>query len=962
MTGVRKKSKHRKRESKTYRWNASELAWVAPVAGRVAAHAPMFARAVSALLREIIQNTNVSENTLARIKRHSSGLSLITALSGKDVVGDFERSIRHFSHQLTGEEFDFITSDDFIKGVLEPTIRNIAKTIEKNPRLIYLLINLDSLQNEFGTAGSKLAEILKFIPALSQQAAALFPSMREQFYTGLFSLSSTDREELAQFSDHLMRDLFNRFALPRLAKILEQDPRGKVILPFLDDMLQLIPHEASLNAMIATLCTPRNQLTPSKLMSIAIQELGGLYLKTAQVLAEMCPPNLAKELRSSQDAATGVFPSVEKSYAHLISVLAQDEIRQNWSQYLVLPSNPIPHFAAASVGAIYELELNPSGQERWGVKTILIKIQRPGLQELLEIQAAHLTHIARKIQSQISEDNTLGEGLRVELKGMCDALLRGITHYFRQCSAELDFRREQENADIIRDAIPKASGVVVPRYFQTNSKYLFMERMPGGKVTRSVQTKYLERREIADRLITTYLALLFDKGIVWADPHPGNILLDDKTLTVSMIDLNPCFVWDKPTRDDFKAMLYRLLLRDVGGVMETLYTLVSNPENLNNNRLYDELHELMKTDEYSHGTVHFISDFIRVLAENSIDLRIEVQAAMRGLTQVAITATSISARNSFALELRKYFGVRDILNTIFEVGPLRVFRVSTAILFQHIQRSPEIEIGPTLDERDIRTLSRRLYELRLAGVCEIRFSRISPEEHANLRQTADGVSLITSSDLRLAVLDKVRPARVRYVIELPSPHWLRERQEFVKLTALARHLAVIECLEQLRRKSLDDYWRTVEAWSKPVHLQTINEVSLIGEVKVAARRLFQLRFSSLWDNPLSGLAWRTRMLWRAFLSLELRKEFAEQNFITAEARNKANLPIATLAVGTVHRLRILFWEALVRFTRWRLLKSRFSMSLLPIGIDELESIVLHNLGRPSVEHRTPRRNPRDGGR
>ena len=52
-----------------------------------------------------------------------------------------------------------------------------------------------------------------------------------------------------------------------------------------------------------------------------------------------------------------------------------------------------------------------------------------------------------------------------------------------------------------------------------------------------------------------------------------------------MIDLNPCFIWDTPTRNNFKAMLYRLLLRDVGGLQETLYGLVSHPEKLNHNRL-----------------------------------------------------------------------------------------------------------------------------------------------------------------------------------------------------------------------------------------------------------------------------------------------------------------------------------------------------------------------------------------
>jgi ubiquinone biosynthesis protein len=948
----------KKKTRRSARWRQTDLQWVSPLAAHIAAEAPLFARALTALLKEIAKTADWHKNPLIQIKSHSSELSLLSSLAGKDLLSDLEKTLELFSRHLGNQEFEFLSSDEFQTGFLAPAIRTAAQWIEKNPTLVLLLFNLSVLQTEFGKTGARLAQYLKFIPAVSERAAALFPSIREQCYNALFQLSASDREALSAFADLLMKSLFHQFALPRLSQMLEKDPRGKVILPFLGDVLKLIPREASLNAMVATICTPRSQLTPSKFISIAIQELGGLYLKTAQVLSEMCPPNLARELRSSQDAASGVFPSVEKSFAHLMSVLAQPEVNEYWSEYLILPQLPIPHFAAASVGAIYELELNEAGRNAFGFNTILVKIQRPGLDELLEVQAAKLSLIARKVQFQIEEEKDLSENLRTELKGMCDALLRGISHYLKQCATELDFRREKENADIVREALPADSRVAVPRYFQTQQKYLFMERMPGGKVTRSVQTKYLERREIADRLIQNYLYLLFDKGIVWADPHPGNILLDDETLTVSMIDLNPCFVWDTQTRNNFKAMLYRLLLRDVGGLQETLYGLVSNPEKLNNNRLHDELLALLKTDAYAQGTVHFISDFIRILAENSIDLRIEVQAAMRGLTQVAITATSISSRNSFAHEVRKYFGFKEVMRTVFDVGVLRVFRVSTALLLQHIQGSPEIEIGPTLDERDLLALSRRLHELRRAGVCEIRFSRISPEDHVNLRQTADGISLITSSDLKLIVVDTVRPARVKYVIELPSSQWLRERQEFVKLTSLGRHLAVIECLEQLRRKSLDDYWRTVEAWSKDIHLQTVRELKLVGEVKTAARRLFQLRFASLWDNPLSGLAWSTRWLWRSLLAIEFQKESAEQKFVAVAAKTKAHLPIAAIAVGTIHRLRILVWEGLVRLARWRLMKKRFSMSLLPIGIGELESIVLHNLGRSSHDPRSPRRNPR----
>ncbi|MEY2988606.1 MAG: hypothetical protein RJB13_2127, partial [Pseudomonadota bacterium] len=570
MIVKQKKSREKKKKNSSSRHiNNDEFEWVKPIALAIEGNPALYARVITGFFIEIARDPKITKRSLKKLKAGRDSLSLLGSLAGRDLLNDVERSLDAITQQFNLKDFGSTQSDVVLVRVLEPALKTIARLIGSNPKLVCIFINLELLKNEFGGAGEKLAEVLKFIPALSEKAGALFPEVREQCYTAIFKMTEEDRAELGRFADLLMRSLFHQFAIPRIGEILENEPRAKVILPFLEDILQLVPPEASLNTFIAMICTPKSQLTPSKLTSIAIQELGGLYLKTAQVLSEMCPPALARELRTSQDAASGVFPSVEKSYAYLLDILNQEDVQSQWMEFLDLPSNPIPHFAAASVGAIYELKLNEAGFKKWGVTTILIKIQRPGLTELLEIQAAHLTHIARKIQKRVTEDSSLGEPLRIELKGMCDALLRGITQYFRQCSTELDFRREQINADTVRAALGNERKVAIPKYFQTDQKYLFMERMPGSKITRTVQTRYLERRDIADRLISSYLHLLFDKGIVWADPHPGNILLSEDTLALSMIDLNPCFVWDRETRDSFKSMLYRLLLGDVSGTLET---------------------------------------------------------------------------------------------------------------------------------------------------------------------------------------------------------------------------------------------------------------------------------------------------------------------------------------------------------------------------------------------------------
>jgi hypothetical protein len=485
-------------------------------------------------------------------------------------------------------------------------------------------------------------------------------------------------------------------------------------------------------------------------------------------------------------------------------------------------------------------------------------------------------------------------------------------------------------------------------------------------------------------VVQAYLSLVFEHGVVWADPHPGNILYDDVSARASMIDLNPCFVWDKPTREHFKHLLYRLLLRDAAGVYDTLYHLVELPESLHSDTIYDQLEAFLNGPFDGSSLTLFVGEFIRLLSENDVDLRMEVQAALRGMSQLALTANAISARNGFSQILRGYFGIGELLRTAWDVGLLRAAKVLTRTLFDLTRALPEEDVGPVLDERDVRALRLRVKELARADVCDIRIVRVSPEDHPALRMSVDGSSLLVTSELRVEILEARRPATVRYVILLPSQRWLRDRQEFVKLTSVARNFCVIDCLEQLRRNSLDDYWHTVEAWNKPRAKQGLEATSLVGSVRTAARKLLALRFAGIWDSPLAGVPARSLRTWKWLLKTEAWREEAETKMVRALRRRRrssgeglktaANAALGGIAFGTFYRLKIVAVAGVLQLLRRRVKRQKYGMHLLPMSTAAFEDLILFNLGRNSIDDpgpgttpalnatRLPRRNLRDGGR
>ncbi|MCA2960421.1 MAG: AarF/ABC1/UbiB kinase family protein [Silvanigrellales bacterium] len=923
-----------------------DLRWISPLAARVRCDAEPLGHFLAEVLARIAQTPHTSGLVSGTRWELTKGVARMLFPNVESLLGDMEKGIESLEVAFGDISSEILRDPDVTSEIICPALEVLALAIEKNPRLVVFLGSPDLLREAFGEVGGRLAGILSIVPALSQRAAANFPELKETLFVSLLALSQGDRLRIYGLAEDVLREVYKAQVFPRLRELLDGDPRSKVLAPILLGAIEAIPGESCLNAVLSIACTPQHQLTAGRIIAIAVQELGGLYVKISQVLAEICPPSLAKELRTSQDDAGGLHPSIEKSWETLLATLARPEMSA-FEGCFDIPSTPVPHFAAASVGALYELKLTPAGCERFGKTSLLVKIQRPGLEGLLTTQCNHLLLLCDKAREGCLLDESLGKETRLELLGLSAAIRRSVLNYFKQSSAELDFCYEEKNAARVREALKDEPAIRVPTYQTTLSDVVVMERMPGTKVTKIVQAKYLERKEIADAIIHAYLELVFTHGVVWADPHPGNILFDDVSNRVAMIDLNPCFVWDRSTREHFKHLLYRLLLRDPSGVYDTLYHLVDNRESLHNNSIFDDLSKFLNAPFDGASLTRFVGEFIRLLSEHNVDLRVEVQAALRGLSQLALTANAVSARNGFSLLLRRYFGVREMLQTAWDVGLFRAAKVVTRTLFDLTRALPEEDVGPVLDERDIRALQARVKELSRASVCDIRIVRVSPEDHTALRMSVDGSSLLVTSEMRLEIVEKRRPATVRYVILLPTQRWLKERQEFVKLTSIARNFCTIDCLEQLRRHSLDDYWRTVEEWNKTTD-QGLEQLRLVRSVRTAARKLLALRFAGIWDSPLAGLPKASVRTWRLLLRTEHWREESEYKYVSSLSRTpKRARAGGKIAFGTIYRLKLLAVEGILLFLRGRVKKQKFAMHLLPMNTRALAELILFNLGRNS---------------
>jgi ubiquinone biosynthesis protein len=922
----------------------SDYTWIA----ELATETKSYAGSLGSFFSKAIAKVNLEPPSSYAMKRAWATMARDMVHFGFDDENPFPPDIEATIDAIQTWGIQKLTSEDFNEEVLARALglafQKVLETVGEHPDIFEMMDQADLFEDMAGTIAQRYLPIFKLFPVFSEEALSIVPHLKEPLFTALYELPEDEHQRLIYLTRKVMLSFYANHVRPELEDMLNENLKGRnLLLPLIDEAVTHLPADRCMTSLLRILCTPRQELSQGRVISIVLQELGGMYVKLAQVLAEMAPPALARELRHQQDKLGGIFGSQEKSWNYVLEILE----RPAWTKirdFIHIPLETQSAFAGASVGAIYEFELTELGREMLtDADTILLKVQRPGLSELFEEQKNTLIDILTSLELTLPETE-LSLDEQLEVRSLINTLKRTIINYAAQSIGELDFRIEDSNARMVRQSLDGVFDLQIPKYFHVEPDVAMIERIHGEKITSVVHSRYLERMSIADLVSDAYLYLMFQKGVIWADPHAGNILYDADNLQVKLIDLNPCFTWDKDTVKEFIAFLYRLILSDQRGIFQSLASLVENPEELQNDRTQKLIKEFIANG--NHGAfIRYLSEFVRLLSEANINLRIEIQAALRGISQIYLTATAISSRNNFGQVFQKQFGWKTLAKLLWAIGPFKVMRAALPIAFDVVRNSPEEEVGPTLDERDITAIEEALTILTEQNVCNIELQRSSPEENTRLTLAADGSSLIRSTHLRLDILTETKPASVKYVVEAPSKEWLKERQEYVKLQGVGFTLCLVECLEQLRRHSLEDYWHVVESWNVPARKRSMKEHSLIGDVRLAARVLFSRRYRDIWVSDFMTVSRWHRLLWRLMIKFEEKFERRELGYFYILSKKVRSEKVGQFTFGTLHRLKVISYRLIISGLKSLIKRSKFEMNLLPITTDDLIYRMIHGLLR-----------------
>jgi predicted unusual protein kinase regulating ubiquinone biosynthesis (AarF/ABC1/UbiB family) len=188
--------------------------------------------------------------------------------------------------------------------------------------------------------------------------------------------------------------------------------------------------------------------------------------------------------------------------------------------------------AAASLGQVHRATLK-TGQD------VVIKIQRPGLIDLFNLDTAILKKVARFCRKFLpfAKDRNWPEI---------------VDEFGKTLFEEIDYVLEAKNAILFHEMFEDTPEIYIPEAFKeyTTRKILTLEYKPGIKIDRiNVLDEYgIDREKLSYNCIEAYLKQFLQVGVYHADPHPGNLAVDPDTASIIFYDFGMVGRIDQKTK------------------------------------------------------------------------------------------------------------------------------------------------------------------------------------------------------------------------------------------------------------------------------------------------------------------------------------------------------------------------------------------------------------------------------
>ena len=235
-----------------------------------------------------------------------------------------------------------------------------------------------------------------------------------------------------------------------------------------------------------------------------LEQAGGVYVKLGQIAAtrvDLLPPDVCNELAELQNRVPA--EPQERIAAGARGGTGQRPSTRSSPSSTGSPSPP-PRSA------------RPTGPGLRSGESVVVKVQRPDIEAMMERDLAALALLANMAQRR----TPFGQGVR------SGELLAQFATGLRK---EVDFRHEADAMSEMAALLGDRSTVRVPAVHRDLStrRVLVQERFEGVTVSDigRLDEADVDRHRLADELLRATLDQIIRIGVFHADPHPGNVFV-----------------------------------------------------------------------------------------------------------------------------------------------------------------------------------------------------------------------------------------------------------------------------------------------------------------------------------------------------------------------------------------------------------------------------------------------------
>ncbi len=349
-------------------------------------------------------------------------------------------------------------------------------------------------------------------------------------------------------------------------------------------------------------------------LRLTLEQCGGIFVKFGQVLStrkELFSPIFIEELEKLQQQAPPLSKEQVDALLQQNLPAPVDEIFSYFSE------EPL---AAASIGQVHKAVLRQTNEP------VVVKILRPEVKEIMRDDLGILLEFATWISSKSAWAESFG----------FKDLAIGFAASLRE---EIDFQIEARNmmqvTNMMRKTVLKVN---IPRvYLQySNANILVMDYVDGKSVANAsvVFEKFnIDRHEFAQNVLYAFLEQALISGIFHADPHPGNIYVENRKGMITLLDFGAVGRLAARQQEGLKLFLVGIHQNDVGILVDGITLLVENADEVEREKIEQAVSQVLLKISYVDRvpTDELIYSIFSIVREFGLHFYPSVSVALRAI-------------------------------------------------------------------------------------------------------------------------------------------------------------------------------------------------------------------------------------------------------------------------------------------------------------------------------------------